>query len=247
MSRNISIIPDVQLLNPIFLAFAARITLVSMQEHVIDNPDVFFGGHVYAELAMQCKITSFDVEYSRIRGKIVDIDVLAPTNGSILEMFHGVDGYDPTLDSNTSFLNMLDQSSLQATTAEFTAMWERLMSFLVLGRIASVLTPRRALQHQVRYTDHVCVIWVVALGLVSLCCLSYTGIGLGFLFRMRRRSPGERFVAEKIKTPGYLLDATVEAAHPGALLRLEESGPERGSLAIRTLQPPAREATGELV
>jgi hypothetical protein len=59
------------------------------------NQDVFMGEHVYIEFAMRCKLTTFDVEYSRVSGAFQDVSS-NPTNGSAFEIYHGIQFYDST-------------------------------------------------------------------------------------------------------------------------------------------------------
>jgi hypothetical protein len=110
-------LPDAELVPVLYFALAARVQLIGIGANVKGNEDVFTGEHIYGELGMRCKLTTFDVAYSRVRGKLQDVTSSQTENGTALEIFHGVQFYDATSYSQLDSLEMLSQASLERTTA----------------------------------------------------------------------------------------------------------------------------------
>lgn len=204
---DIGVLPDDQLANPFFLAVASRILLAGLGSNTTGNPDVFGGQHTYIELAMRCKITSFDIEYSRVRGIIRDVVSRPTPNGSVLEIYHGVRTYDPTVDSGSDLLEILSQAALQESTENFAIKWEKLFSTQVLGLIGSTLTPRISLQQQTREMVLVAMVPWWAPAMITFCCLTYVVLGVWTMLCKRKMSPGERLLGDQMSTPGEIWKA----------------------------------------
>lgn len=66
---------------------------------VPDNGDFFSGAFSYSDFGMRCKITIYDVEYSRIMGILQNIMSDVTSSGAVLEIFHGVQFYNVVSDS----------------------------------------------------------------------------------------------------------------------------------------------------
>jgi hypothetical protein len=206
-SANIGVLPDDQLANPFFLAVASRIPIVGLGGNTTGNPDVFRAQHTYIELAMRCKITSFDIEYSRVRGIIRDVVSRPTPNGSVLEIYHGVRTYDPTSDSGSDLLEILSQASLQESTENFAIKWGKLFLTQVLGVIGSTLTPRISLQQQTREIVLVAMVPLWSPVIITLCCLTYVVLGVRLMLCKRKMSPGERLLGDQMSTAGEIWKA----------------------------------------
>ena len=172
-------LPDKDLVNPIYMGVAARISGKGLRARDnLNSSDLFDSAKTYYELAMSCRLTSYDVEYSRINGTFGNITTSASPNGSVIELAHGDELYI-TIDGPSPFYgDALLQADMEPTTKALAAKFGSLYSFHMMGTIGSVTTPREALALQTRtekLVTRVSRVWFFAL--VS-CCLAYTFLGI---------------------------------------------------------------------
>jgi hypothetical protein len=194
-------LPDSELVNPAYLAVAGRISFLGLGVDFKGNEDVFTGEHVYVEFAMRCKLTTFDVEYSRLSGTLEDVSS-SPTNGSVLEIFHGVQFYDVSTSSAFDLQEILAQVGLQPTTKDLARKWEILFSAKVLCVIGSVTTSRRPLLQQASTHMLVAKISWLAVAFMGCCTLAYVFVGLRIIVSTRRTNTKEKLLGEVLSTPG---------------------------------------------
>jgi hypothetical protein len=194
-------LPDSKLVNPAYLAVAGRIGFIGLGVDFQGNQDVFMGEHTYIEFAMRCKLTTFEVEYSRVNGTLQDVSS-NPTNGSVLEIFHGVQFYDLTTSSAFDLQEILAQAGLQPTTKDLARKWEKLFSTKILSVIGSVTTPRSPLLQQARTRMLVAEISWLAIAYLGFCSIIYVLAGLYTIVSARRTDPMERLLGEVLCTPG---------------------------------------------
>jgi hypothetical protein len=216
-------LPDAELVPVLYLAVAARVSLIGIGADVMGNGDIFTGEHVYGELGMRCKLTTFDVIYSRVGGKLLNVLSSESTNGTALEIFHGVQFYDVTSDSQLDTLEMLSQASLEPTTAALRKTWEDLMSFKILSVIGSVMIPQSALQQQTRIRRLVAKIPWSSLALV--CGVTLMQVALGcqivlLIYVKNRVDFRDGLTGEQLSTPGACWGAFCPPAISLASLRL---------------------------
>ncbi|KAJ9611093.1 hypothetical protein H2200_004276 [Cladophialophora chaetospira] len=84
--------PDNELINPIYLATAGLIPVQNgaAGESLSKDPGVFSLGGGLVAYTLACVATSYDVSYDWINGTIASFDYTATTNGSIIELAHGM-------------------------------------------------------------------------------------------------------------------------------------------------------------
>jgi hypothetical protein len=126
----------------------ARVSLIGLTNETGDG--VFHGANNYAEFGMRCKITTYDVKYSRIMGILRNITSDVTSSGAVLEIFHGVQFYDVGSDSQLDMQDMLSRVSLENSPNDLRQLWEQLMSVKVLSVIGAVAESRESLQQQTR-------------------------------------------------------------------------------------------------
>jgi hypothetical protein len=194
-------LPDSELVNPAYLAVAARIGFIGLGVDFQGNQDVFMGEHDYIELAMRCKLTTFDVEYSRLNGTFQDVSS-NPTNGSVFEIYHGVQFYDSTTSSSFDLEEILAQAELQPTTQDLARKWEELFSTKILSVIGSVTTSRNSLLQQARIQMLVAKISWLAIAYLGCCSIVYVWVGLRTTVSAQRTNPKEKLLGEILCTPG---------------------------------------------
>jgi hypothetical protein len=194
-------LPDSELVNPAYLAVAARISFIGLGVDFQGNQDVFMGEHVYVEFAMRCELTTFDVEYTRLSGTFQDVST-NPNNGSVLEIYHGVQFYDSTDSSGFDLEEILAQAGLQPTTTDLARKWEMLFSTRILSVIGSVTTSRSPLLQQVRTQMLVAKISWLAIAYLGCCTAIYILVGLRTIVSARRTNPKEKLLGEVLCTPG---------------------------------------------
>jgi hypothetical protein len=203
-STSIPPLPDKDLVNPIYMGVAARISGWGLQTgDDLDSSAIFNSAKTYYELAMSCRLTSYDVEYSRINGTFSDITTSATPNGSVVELAHGAELYITVGGPSPFYGDALLQVDVEPTTEALAAKFASLYSTYMMGTIGSVTTPREALALQTRtekLVTRVPRVWLFAL---VACCLTYTfaGIILGIL--AYRLSVNENCsVAKLLSLPG---------------------------------------------
>lgn len=177
-SDSIPPLPDKALVNPIYMGVAARISGEGLQTgDDLNSSAIFNSKKGYYELAMSCRLTSYDVEYSRINGTFTNITTSASPNGSVIELAHGAELYITFSGPSPFYGDALLQADMEPTTEALAAKFGSLYAFYMMGTIGSVTTPREALALQTRtekLVTRVSRVWFFAL--VS-CCLTYTFLG----------------------------------------------------------------------
>lgn len=170
-------LPETDLVPVLYQAVTARVPLIGILNNVTGNSDVFAGENRYAEFSMRCKITTYDVEYSRVAGTLQNTTSVISQNGSVLELFHGVQFYNVVSDSQLDVQDMLAQVSWQSSTDGLRREWEQLMSVKVMSAIGSVAKSGEALLQQTR--ENMLVAKVPWLSLVLLCAVTFLQVALG--------------------------------------------------------------------
>lgn len=217
-SEEVEPLSDTQLAFPLYLAVAARIGLVGLGEEFAGNSDTFVGQGKYVEFAMRCRISSFDVEYTRYSGSLQDIIASPMDNGTTLEIFHGVQFYSAATDSGADLSELLSQVSVQPSTDALARKWEKLFSVKVLSVIGAVTSGRNALMQQTRIEKLVAQIPWPSLGAVFICSLLFVWEALQILQTVYRgksvhqMEEGDRLLASQVSTPGLVFSAFLDPA-----------------------------------
>jgi hypothetical protein len=203
-SHLIPPLPDKDLVNPIYMGVAARISGWGLQTgHDLVSSAIFDSAKTYYELAMSCRLASYDVEYSRVNGTFSNITTSASPNGSVIELAHGTELYITVNGPSPFYGDALLQVDVEPTTEALAAKFGSLYSFHMMGTIGSVTTPREALALQTRtgkLVTRVPRVWLFAL---LSCCLGYTFLGIILGTAAYRLSFNENCdVAAQLSLPG---------------------------------------------
>lgn len=204
-------LPDMELVNPVFLGVAGRIGFNGLGRK-FRSSDLFIHKHTYIDFAMRCKMTMFEVNYTRLNSTLTDLS-LSDTNGSIFEIFHGVQYYDILTSTAWELQEVLAQSGLQNTTAKIAREWEHLFTIKVLGVVGSVLEKRQALLQQSRKHLLVARVPWPALGFLCFCTLLYVGAGVSSVYSRRKIDGGTALMAKALGTPGAGFSACLGVEH----------------------------------
>jgi hypothetical protein len=150
--------PDSELVNPVYLAVAARITRPDM---VVNStlaanssaplfPPTYYGN--IFDFILNCSYTTYDVKYTVINGTTQSDFSFTPTpNGSVAEEWHGVQQYvSENGDPSSGLVENQYIAAKQLTPHDFARTWANLYSVRVLSVIGAYTNPRLNIQEQVR-------------------------------------------------------------------------------------------------
>jgi hypothetical protein len=175
-------LPDAKLINPIYLGMAGRISSsdLSVGNSMSNDSGVFQTNMTsYLDFALRCPFTAYDVNYTWANGEIQDLSFLPSPNGSMLEIYHGIQFYITVSGGDYRLQDFLVQAAMQNTSEELAYEWASLYSTEVLSTIGAYTTPRTDLQEQQRTQLLVAKVPKAALGALITCSLAYTMLGIG--------------------------------------------------------------------
>jgi hypothetical protein len=183
---DLPLMPDNQLVNPVYLAVAGRITLDDMVVNstlAAESTAPLFPPTYYGEIFdffLNCSYTTYDVKYSIINGTIQPDFSFAPTpNGSVAEEWHGRQQYVAMNgDPSSGLVQNNFAAAKQPTPDEFARAWANLYSIRVLSVIGAYTNPRLNIQEQVRHQILVTRIVPWTLGLLLSVNFTYAVHGL---------------------------------------------------------------------
>jgi hypothetical protein len=179
-ANNMPTLPDSDLINPIFVAVAGRISAPDMSatSNLSTDPNMFTNGFSWSDFTLNCSYTTFDVNYTWASGAIYNTTITPSPNGTLAEMYHGVqnfasvDGGDPVLQDN------LRRAAHQNTSDAVAREWANLYSVDVLSTIGAYTTSRTNLQEQTRTSMLVTQVPTLPLGLLLAFSLAYVVLGV---------------------------------------------------------------------
>jgi hypothetical protein len=186
-------LPDSDLINPVFVAVAGRISIddTSVFSNLSSDPGMFSTTFTWIDVTLNCSYTTFDVNYTWAKGAIHNTSSTRSPNGTLAEMYHGllsfasVDGGDPDLQAN------LRRAAHQNTSEAFAREWANLYSAEVLSTIGAYTTPRTNFQEQTRTSMIVTQVPKLPLALLLAFSLSYIVLGVFVGFAAHRSSSAE--------------------------------------------------------
>ena len=158
---------DSALLNPIHMGVAGLIPVQNGEEgRKLAHDDAVFGiSDQLIAYTLNCSVTSFDVEYTWVNGSVDNVRFEATTNGSVLELAHGMQAVGmPSLSQSQSF------ASLTSSADGLARRFANSHSVDSLALIASVMSPRA--NQQEATTDHLLVSQVDTLALAFLLVIN---------------------------------------------------------------------------
>jgi hypothetical protein len=176
---NIPSWPDEQLLNEVYVAFAARFSSTSLRVDTDLSMDggFFKGPNPVYDVVLSCSYKALHVDYTWFNGTIRDLRTTAAPNGTISEIWHGRHfKYSVSGDSST-LQTILKQAAVQSSSTAFAQTWANLYSPIVMATIGGLTSGRANSQEQIRTPILVVKVWIPALVSLALCCLSYIAGG----------------------------------------------------------------------
>ena len=175
-------LPDSKLVNPVYLGIAGRFSMLAQSagSSLSNDSGVFQTNETaYIDFALRCPIMAYDVNYTWANGGIQGLSLLPSPNGSMLEIYHGVQFYVTVSGGDYQLQDFLVQAAMQNTSDELAYEWASLYSTKVLSTIGAYTTSRMDLQEQKRTPILVAKVPKAALGALITCSLAYTFLGLG--------------------------------------------------------------------
>lgn len=178
-SDTTPVLPDDQLLNEVYVAFAARFPWTAINANVDLSMDGgFFKGplSVY-DVTLRCSYKALHVDYTWFNGTIRELSSIPAPNGTISEIWHGrhirqtISGESPTLEQ------ILQESALEASSVDFAHTWANLYSTAAMATIGGVSSARANLSEQTRNPTLVVKVWIPALVFLACSCLNYVVAG----------------------------------------------------------------------
>lgn len=133
-------LPDNQLINPIHLATAGLIPVQNgaAGESLSADADVLSLGGSLIAYSLNCTVTSYDVFYTWVNGSINSFTHTPTSNGSIIELAHGMQAEGmPSLSQSQSLASLSDSANGMARS------FSNSHSVDALTLIASVMSPRK--------------------------------------------------------------------------------------------------------
>lgn len=156
-------LPDSALLNPIHLGVAGLIPVQNGEvgRSLAQDEALFRISDNLIAYTLNCSVTSYDVEYTWINGSVHSLSFEATTNGSLLELAHGMQAVGmPSLSQSQSF------ASLTSSADGLARRFANSHSVDSLALMGSVMSPRT--NRQEATTDHLLVSQVDTLALAFL-------------------------------------------------------------------------------
>ncbi|KAK5057828.1 hypothetical protein LTR84_011829 [Exophiala bonariae] len=133
-------LPDSKLINPIHLATAGLIPVQNgaAGESLSADADVFSLGGSLIAYSLNCTVTSYDVIYTWVNGSINSFTYTPTSNGSMIELAHGMQAEGmPSLSQSQSLASLSDSANGMARS------FSNSHSVDALTLIASVMSPRK--------------------------------------------------------------------------------------------------------
>lgn len=183
---DIPLLPDSELVNPVFLAVAGRIAKGDMaldSDLTAESSSYAFlptyGDEVY-DFFLNCSYTTFDVGYTVVNRTTLPDFLFTPTpNGSVAEMWHGRQQFtsiDGDASKGLGASNTI--AAKQKTPEDFAKEWANRYSTKVLSVIGAYTDPRLNLEEQVHRQKIVTRIEPWALGFLFAANSSYVLLAL---------------------------------------------------------------------
>ncbi|EXJ59187.1 hypothetical protein A1O7_06619 [Cladophialophora yegresii CBS 114405] len=176
---NIPLMPDSQLINKVYVAFATRFASTA----VLANADLsldagfFKGPNPVYDSVIACSYQSLHVEYNWFNGSIRDLETTPAPNGTISEIWHGGHISSSVSGTSATLQTILKQAAVQNSSTAFAQTWASLYSPVIMATIGGLSSPRANLLQQTRVPMLVIKVSIPALVFLGWCCLAYIAVG----------------------------------------------------------------------
>jgi len=203
---------DSQLINPVYVAIAARFAAISQRAGVdmtLDPGIHHVGTTANLDLVLNCQYTTYAVDYSWVNST-ARVNKMTPSpNGTLAEIFHGYN----LAGAFSSFDNDLADSVLQAAlSTDSTELAETLANSYakrIMAVIGPFLSSRENIAEQTRSPLLVARVPLAPLALLVAACLAYVGLGVASAVVAHRslRAVDVRDLALRFSLPALALHA----------------------------------------
>ncbi|KEF63513.1 uncharacterized protein A1O9_01491 [Exophiala aquamarina CBS 119918] len=172
---------DSQLINPVYVAIAARFATISQRAGVdmTSDPGIHHvGTTANLDLVLNCQYTTYAVDYSWVNSTARVHKMVASPNGTIAEIFHGYNlaGAFSSFDNNLADLVL--QAALSTNSSELADTLANGYAKRIMSVIGPFLSPRENLEEQTRTPILVAKVPKAPLALLISCCLAYVIFGI---------------------------------------------------------------------
>jgi hypothetical protein len=211
-ATNAPTLPDSDLINPIFVAIAGRLSTQDMSatSNLSTDPNMFSNGFSWIDFTLNCSYTTYDVNYTWASSAIYNVSFTPSLNGTLAEMYHGAQSFASVDGGNPALQDNLLRAAHQDTSDAFANEWANLYSGNILATIGAYTTPRTNLEEQTRTSMLVTQVPKMPLGLLLAFSLAYVilGIWLGIAaYRAARFSPDIWALATDLSLPAIVAAA----------------------------------------
>jgi hypothetical protein len=176
---DLPLMPDSQLINEVYVAFAARFASTA----VLANADLsldagfFKGPNPVYDGVITCSYQSLLVDYTWFNGTIRDVRATPAPNGTISEIWHGSHISSSVSGTSATLQTILKQAAVQNSSIAFAQTWASLYSPVVMATIGGLSSSRSNLLQQTRVPMLVIKVSIPALVFLGWCCLGYIAVG----------------------------------------------------------------------
>jgi hypothetical protein len=139
---------------------------------------MFTNGFSWSDFTLNCSYTTYDVNYTWASGAIYNTTITPSPNGTLAEMYHGVQNYASVDGGNPVLLDNLRRAGHQNTSDAVAREWANLYSVSVLSTIGAYTTSRTNLQEQTKTSMLVTQVPTLPLGLLLAFGLAYVVLGV---------------------------------------------------------------------
>ena len=211
-AANVSTLPDFDLINPVFVAVAGRISTQDMSatSSLSTDANMFANGFSWIDFTLNCSYTTYDVNYTWANSAIHNTTIIPSPNGTLAEMYHGAQSYASVGGGDPVLQNNLRRAAHESDSQAFAREWANLYSVDVLSTIGAYTTPRTNLQEQTRTSMLVTQVPKLPLALLLAFSLAYVvlGIWLGVVaYRAASSSPDIWALAAGLSLPAIVAAA----------------------------------------
>ena len=210
---------DAELINPIYSAFAGRIGWAweSAGSQLNSDNEMFLpiDDQVFSDFVLNCTITSYEVNLTFTNGSVRAMEYEPTKNGSLLEIFHGIQFYVEFQTGAPDLQEYLQQVALQNTSQALAKAWGNLYSQKIMSTIGAYTSPRMNVKEQQRRSLLVASVSKAALGALIACSLAYTVLGVILCIVALRSSATEvRDLAAQLSLAGLVTSAFGDQTTP---------------------------------
>lgn len=172
---------DSQLINPVYVAIAARFATISQRAGVDMTSDTgihHVGTTANLDLVLNCQYTTYVVDYSWVNSTARVNQMTASPNGTLAELFHGYNFAGAFSSFDNDLADSVLQAALTRNSTEFAESLANGYARRIMSVIGPFLSPRENLEEQTRTLLLVAKVPKAPLAILVACCLAYVIFGV---------------------------------------------------------------------